>query len=107
MTQEEFIFNNEITDTDFLIKTFFEFFPSYKNEQNKILSAWNFLLEKTRGLTRSCGRPYFLHPMRVASILAKNNLDSDSIISGLFHNILSVDDVSIEEIEKKFGHDVP
>lgn len=106
MTQEEFIFNNEITDTDFLIKTFFEFFPSYKNEQNKILSAWNFLLEKTRGLTRSCGRPYFLHPMRVASILAKNNLDSDSIISGLFHNILSVDDVSIEEIEKKFGHDV-
>ncbi|MBD5434288.1 MAG: bifunctional (p)ppGpp synthetase/guanosine-3',5'-bis(diphosphate) 3'-pyrophosphohydrolase [Treponema sp.] len=106
MTQEEFIFNNEITDTDFLIKTFFEFFPSYKNEQNKILSAWNFLLEKTRGLTRSCGRPYFLHPMRVASILAKNNLDSDSIISGLFHNILSVDDVSIEEIEKKFGRDV-
>ena len=106
MTQEEFIFNNEITDTDFLIKTFFEFFPSYKNEQNKILSAWNFLLEKTRDLTRSCGRPYFLHPMRVASILAKNNLDSDSIISGLFHNILSVDDVSIEKIEKKFGHDV-
>lgn len=106
MTQEEFIFNNEITDTDFLIKTFFEIFPSYKNEQNKILSAWNFLLEKTRGLTRSCGRPYFLHPMRVASILAKNNLDSDSIISGLFHNILSVDNASIEEIEKKFGHDV-
>lgn len=106
MTQEEFIFNNEITDTDFLIKTFFEFFPSYKNEQNKIISAWNFLLEKTRTLTRSCGRPYFLHPMRVASILAQNNLDSDSIISGMFHNILSVDNVTIEEIEKKFGHDV-
>lgn len=106
MTQEEFIFNNEIADTDFLIKTFFEFFPSYKNEQNKIVSAWNFLLEKTRELTRSCGRPYFLHPMRVASILAQNNLDSDSIISGLFHNILSVDNVTIEEIEKKFGRDV-
>lgn len=106
MTQEEFIFNNEITDTDFLIESFFTFFPSYKTDKAKITSAWNFLLEKTRGLTRSCSRPYFLHPMRVASIIAQNNLDSDSVISGLFHNILSVDEVTIEEIETQFGHDV-
>lgn len=106
MTQEEFIFNNKITDTDFLIETFFELFPSYKTEKSKIVSAWNFLLEKTRGLMRSCGRPYFLHPMRVASIIAQNNLDADSVISGLFHNILTVDNVSSEEIEKQFGRDV-
>ncbi len=106
MTQEEFILNNEITDTDFLMESFFEFFPSYQMERNKILSAWDFLLEKTRGLSRSCGRPYFLHPMRVASILAQNNLDADSIVSGLFHNILSVPDVTVEEIEEKFGHNV-
>nr|QGT51383.1 GTP pyrophosphokinase [uncultured Spirochaetaceae bacterium] len=106
MTQEEFVFNNEITDTDFLIESFFEFFPSYKTERNTIFSAWNFLLEKTSGLMRTCGRPYFLHPLRVASILAQNNLDSDSIVSGLFHNILSVENVNVEEIEKKFGRDV-
>lgn len=106
MTQEEFVFNNEITDTDFLIESFFEFFPSYKTERNTILLAWNFLLEKTSGLMRSCGRPYFLHPLRAASILAQNNLDSDSIVSGLFHNILSVEKVTVEEIEKKFGRDV-
>lgn len=46
MTQEEFVFNNEITDTDFLIESFFEFFPSYKTERNTIFFGMEFSSRK-------------------------------------------------------------
>ena len=78
MTEEEFVTNNEQTDSSLLLNEFFEIFPDYKKDQEKISSAWNFLLQKTQGMTRSCGKPYYLHPMRVAAILARNKLDADS-----------------------------
>ncbi|MCR5046303.1 MAG: RelA/SpoT family protein [Treponema sp.] len=103
MTEEEFVTNNEETDPKILIDSFFEFFPEFKNDQKRISSAWNFLLQKTQGMTRSCGKPYCLHPMRVAAILAKNKLDSDSIIGGFFHNLLSLPQIQIEEIRDNWG----
>ncbi|MBO4546477.1 MAG: bifunctional (p)ppGpp synthetase/guanosine-3',5'-bis(diphosphate) 3'-pyrophosphohydrolase, partial [Treponema sp.] len=69
MTQEEFVSNNEITDPNVLISEFFALFPDYKKDERKIVSTWEFLLKKTVGMKRSCGKPYYLHPMRVAAIL--------------------------------------
>ena len=103
MTQEEFVSNNEITDPNVLISEFFALFPDYKKDERKIVSAWEFLLKKTEGMTRSCGKPYYLHPMRVAAILARNKLDADSIIGGFFHNLLSVPTVQLEEIKDGWG----
>ncbi|MBO7124139.1 MAG: bifunctional (p)ppGpp synthetase/guanosine-3',5'-bis(diphosphate) 3'-pyrophosphohydrolase [Treponema sp.] len=103
MTEEEFVTNNEQTDSSLLLSEFFEIFPDYKKDQEKISSAWNFLLQKTQGMTRSCGKPYYLHPMRVAAILARNKLDADSIIGGFFHNLLPLPQVDIEEIRQGWG----
>lgn len=103
MTEEEFVTNNEQTDSSLLLNEFFEIFPDYKKDQEKISSAWNFLLQKTQGMTRSCGKPYYLHPMRVAAILARNKLDADSIIGGFFHNLLPLPQVDIEEIRQGWG----
>lgn len=103
MTEEEFVTNNEQTDSSLLLNEFFEIFPDYKKDQEKISSAWNFLLQKTQGMTRSCGKPYYLHPMRVAAILARNKLDADSIIGGFFHNLLPLPQVDIEEIRHGWG----
>lgn len=106
MTKDEFIQNNEITDTEILMKDFFEFFPEYKNDVQKISSAWNFLVQKSDGIVRSCGKPYYLHPLRVASIIALNRLDSESVIGALFHNILALPNVTEDEIEKGWGKSV-
>ena len=103
MTEEEFVTNNEQTDSSLLLNEFFEIFPDYKKDQEKISSAWNFLLQKTQGMKRSCGKPYYLHPMRVAAILARNKLDADSIIGGFFHNLLPLPQVDIEEIRQGWG----
>src|SRR5574344_1058560 len=96
--------NNEETDPDVLIAAFFRTFPDYSaDEQKRITSAWNFLCTKSSALKRGCGKPYYLHPMRVAAILAESRMDADCIISGFFHNILTLEGVTPEEISAQFG----
>ena len=73
-----------------LIEEFFKTFDDYENDRKRIVDAWNFLLEKSDTLTRGCGKPYFFHPLRVAEILAKSKMDSDSIICGILHSIFEI-----------------
>ena len=107
MSQSNENFETE-TDPQVLIDTFFtEFSDSYsQSDKARIVSAWDYLIGKTRDLKRKCGKPYYLHPFRVARILAQKNLGADTIISCLFHNILEVDPGCLGEIEDKFGKDV-
>src|SRR5574344_1029608 len=100
----DIVTNNEETDPDVLIAAFFRTFPDYSaDEQKRITSAWNFLCTKSSALKRGCGKPYYLHPMRVAAILAESRMDADCIISGFFHNILTLEGVTPEEISAQFG----
>ena len=103
MSQSNEYFETE-TDPQVLIDTFFtEFSDSYsQSDKARIVSAWDYLIGKTRDLKRKCGKPYYLHPFR----LAQKNLGADTIISCLFHNILEVDPGCLGEIEEKFGKDV-
>ncbi len=104
---ETFETNTTQTDPQILIDTFFKDFTEYSpEEEKKIREAWDFLIEKTADLKRWCGKPYYLHPMRVACILAKSKLDADTIISGFFHNISEVDQSLLAQIGQKFGSDV-
>ncbi|WP_288506170.1 RelA/SpoT family protein [uncultured Treponema sp.] len=102
--------NDEVVETDpeILISQFSKkFSENYTPEEwKKIQSAWDYLISKTSGLKRKCGKPYYLHPLRVATILAEKNLGADTIIAGFFHNILDVDNDCLPEIEEKFGKDI-
>lgn len=99
--------NNTETDPDILIGQFFKTFDSFsEEEQLRIKDAWNYLCEKTKDIKRTCGLPYILHPIRVASILAEGQLDIDSVISGLLHSIFEVEGISHEEVKAKFGETV-
>ena len=100
----DIITNNSETNPDVLEKAFFESFQSFSDEEKaKFDSAWKFLLEKTDGISRKCGKPYYLHPMRVASLLADKNFDIDCVICGLLHSIFEVEGVKKEEVENLFG----
>jgi len=44
--------------------------------------------------------------LRVAEITAQSSLDADTVISALFHNILDLEHINMEEIEQLFGKDV-
>lgn len=94
-------------DTNGLIDQFFIDNNSYTtSEKEKIHAAWDYLVEHTKHLSRSCGKPYYLHPLRVAEIIAQSSLDCDTVIASLFHNILDLENIDMNEIEKSFGKDV-
>lgn len=96
------------TDPEVLISVFLKDFSDVYNEEDekKISRAWNYLIGKTAELKRNCGKPYYVHPLRVARVLAEKHLGADTIVAGLFHNILDVDNDCLPEIEKLFGNDI-
>lgn len=96
------------TDPEVLISVFLKDFSDVYNEEDekKISRAWNYLIGKTAELKRNCGKPYYVHPLRVARVLAEKHLGADTIVAGLFHNILDVDNDCLPEIEKLFGKDI-
>lgn len=106
---ETFETNTTETNPNVLIETFFKEYPYFTENastEKEIRSAWNFLIEKTCELKRSSGVPYYLHPMRVACIIAKAQLDKETVIAGLLHSILEVSPESTEEIKATYGEAV-
>lgn len=101
----DIITNSTEFDKEILLNQFFATFGENYTQQEKDLftQAWNFLCEKTSALTRSCGKPYHLHPMRVASILAESKMDGECIVCGLLHSIFEIPDITTKEVEDKFG----
>ena len=99
--------NNTETDPKILLEQFFKTFDSFSEEEKaRFTAAWEFLCAKTADIKRTCGLPYILHPMRVASILAQSKLDIESVISGLLHSIFEIDGISEDEVKSQFGETV-
>ena len=55
---------------------------------------------------RRSGEPYIIHPLCVAIILADLQLEKESIVAGLLHDVVEDTIMTEEEIEKEFGADV-
>ena len=69
---------------------------------DRINEALKFAQEKHLGQKDLEGKPYILHPMRVAS----NFFDEHEIIVALLHDVVEDTHTDIVEIEEKFGEDV-
>ena len=71
-----------------------------------IKKACSFAAEKHKGQTRVSGEPYINHPKRVAYIVAKLGMDSDTVIASLLHDLVEDCNVTIEEIASAFNQNV-
>lgn len=90
-----------------LIDDFFKRFDFYADEKkDKIIKAWDYLIEKTESLTRDDGTKFYLHPYRVAVIIAGFELDADSVVIALLHDLLSLENIEESEVEQKFGSEI-
>ncbi len=90
-----------------LIDDFFKRFDFYADEKKDIIiKAWDYLIEKTESLTRDDGTKFYLHPYRVAVIIAGFELDADSVVIALLHDLLSLENIEESEVEQKFGPEI-
>lgn len=55
---------------------------------------------------RKSGEPYIIHPLCVAIILAQLELDKETIIAGLLHDVIEDTDTSREYVAQEFGEEV-
>lgn len=58
------------------------------------------------GQMRKSGEPYIIHPLSVALILADLELDKETIVGGLLHDVVEDTVMTEEEIEHEFGKEV-
>ena len=68
--------------------------------------ACDYSKEKHGTQKRASGDPYYYHPLEVADILADIKLDQASIVTALLHDTVEDTDVTLEDIEERFGEEV-
>ena len=78
----------------------------YKQNCKKINVAWKFAQDAHKGQLRGSGESYFTHPVSVAQILSNLNLDLNTIITGLLHDVVEDCGVCISKISSIFGEEV-
>ncbi|KAB8329910.1 bifunctional (p)ppGpp synthetase/guanosine-3',5'-bis(diphosphate) 3'-pyrophosphohydrolase [Scytonema tolypothrichoides VB-61278] len=71
-----------------------------------IRRAFEFAYQLHEGQYRKSGEPYICHPVAVAGILRDLGGSADMIAAGFLHDIVEDTDVTIEEIEQRFGKEV-
>jgi GTP pyrophosphokinase len=68
-----------------------------------VLRAARFAIAAHGTDLRRSGEPYVVHPIAVATILARIQLDSETIAGALLHDVVEDTPIEIAEIEEAFG----
>ena len=80
---------------------------STPQEVDRIYRAYEFAHEAHREQKRKSGEPYIIHPIAVASIVARElELGDNPVISAFLHDVVEDTDYTVEDIRERFGDDV-
>ena len=71
-----------------------------------IEKAFNIAKEAHKDQFRKSGEPYIIHPLCVAMILAELELDKETIVAGILHDVVEDTVLTDKEITELFGEDV-
>lgn len=87
-----------------LIERVRKYHPS--DDISMIEKAYHIAGEAHKDQVRKSGEPYIIHPLYVAIILADLELDKETIVAGLLHDVVEDTVMTVEEISREFGPDV-
>ena len=87
-----------------LITEIKKYHPS--SDLSDIEKAYKVAYKAHEGQKRKSGEPYIIHPLCVAIILAELELDKESIIAGLLHDVVEDTVMTSEDVGKEFGSEV-
>lgn len=87
-----------------LISRVRKYHPS--DDISMIDKAYKVACEAHKDQTRKSGEPYIIHPLCVAIVLADLELDKETIVAGLLHDVVEDTILTNEELREQFGPDV-
>lgn len=74
-------------------------------DQWDVRRAFRMAADAHKDMRRKSGEPFILHPLAVATIAAEEiGLGRTSIIAALLHDTVEDTDMSLDDVEKMFGH---
>ena len=69
----------------------------------RIITAYEFAKESHIGQYRKSGDEYILHPVEVAKILIRLNMDTDTVVAGFLHDVVEDTLITSADIRYHFG----
>ena len=87
-----------------LIARIRKYHPS--TDVSMIEKAFTLAKEAHNGQCRKSGEPYIIHPLWVAIILADLEMDKETIVAGMLHDVVEDTAVTDEQIRQEFGEEV-
>ena len=69
-----------------------------------IEKAYNLAYMAHKNQMRKSGEPYIIHPLSVAIILAELQLDKETIVSGILHDVVEDTIITDEQLRNQFGN---
>ena len=87
-----------------LIQNIRKYHPS--DDISMIEKAYDVASKAHEGQIRKSGEPYIIHPLCVCLILSDLEMDKETIVAGMLHDVVEDTVMSAEEIEKNFGAEV-
>ena len=87
-----------------LIKSIRKYHPS--DDISMIEKAYKVAYEAHKDQKRKSGEPYIIHPLCVAIILADLELDKETIVAGILHDVVEDTILTLDQVEKEFGAEV-
>ena len=89
---------------ELLIQKVLEYHPN--TDISMIEKAYAIANKAHEGQLRKSGEPYIMHPLCVAIILADLELDKETIVAGILHDVIEDTIMTNEEIEKEFSPEI-
>ena len=89
---------------DKLIKRVRKYHPS--DDISMIEKAFDIAYHAHEGQCRKSGEPYIIHPLWVGIILAELELDKETIVAGILHDVVEDTVLTDEQITEIFGKEV-
>ena len=89
---------------DRLITNVKAYHPS--DDISMITKAYRIAHDAHKGQLRKSGEPYIIHPLCVALILADLELDKESIVGGLLHDVVEDTVMTEEDVAREFNSEV-
>lgn len=77
-----------------------------EEDVEKVREAYDVAYKAHDGQKRKSGEPYIIHPICVAIILAELELDKETVMAGLLHDVVEDTETTYEDIVSQFGEEV-